>query len=726
MKKNPLVEKFGKEARWVNYRMEERGGRTTKVPYSIDGRMASSTEPADWSTYAAARKASDRVGIVFTPGMALLGVDIDKCLTGNKITHEQKEIIADLILEADTYTEVSPSGEGLHIMLALSSPLALSSNRKAPFEAYTSGRYFTYTGNHYGEPREVRTVDPAEALRLLAVIGYPWKKGNGADVLGEQAVQSDPGQPGPVGLSDSEVFEKIASSKSAEKVAALIAGDLSAHGGDASSADMALLSHLAFWTGRDAAQMERLWLASALGSRGKTQERRDYRDRSIAAAISTCKAAYEPHAPAEAPGFGDGIEFVYSLTARGDKRFIANTENFCRVLRHHPRFRGCFRYDIFRNAYEIFADGRWRGFEDNDAVTVQTSVSVVYSDLFGKAGKDMAYDAMVKVAKECAIDSAADFVNSLVWDGEARLDSWLSKTYGCPEDEYHRAVASNWMKGLVKRILNPGCKFDYVLVLEGEQGSRKSTSLAVLGGNWHVETAMSTESKDFFMQFQGKAIVEFSEGETLSRTEVKRMKAIITMQSDKYRPPYERSSQDFPRRCVFAMTTNQTEYLKDETGNRRWLPVALALPEANIDWLKANRGQLFAEAAHRVAVLGESVHEFPREATLAAQHSRRVEDPNMEAVVSWYFDKVSDDDRTLNGITVDRAYKEALHGGFMSKPITKFEQMAIASIFRDTLKLVRKELSRNGIRTSRWFAPEGAQKLDFEAETEYEAAVRNF
>ena len=197
---------------------------------------------------------------------------------------------------------------------------------------------------------------------------------------------------------------------------------------------------------------------------------------------------------------------------------------------------------------------------------------------------------------------------------------------------------------MVKRIVFPGCKFDYVLVLEGEQGIKKSMSLAVLGGNWHSETTMSTDNKDFFMQFAGKAIIEFSEGETLSRTEVKRMKAIITVQSDRYRVPFDRMTQDFPRRCVFAMTTNQSEYLKDETGNRRWLPVAVVAEEANIEWLQANRDQLFAEAYSRV-LAGEKIYEFPKEETERQQAARMIHDPNADLVAEWYYNELRIEER---------------------------------------------------------------------------------
>ncbi len=324
----------------------------------------------------------------------------------------------------------------------------------------------------------------------------------------------------------------------------------------------------------------------------------------------------------------------------------------------------------------------------------------------------MTYDAIIKVSKEHVYDSARDFITSVKWDETPRLASWLTTVYGAPNDKYHQAAGSNWLKGLVKRICEPGCKFDYVLVLEGEQGVRKSTSLAVLGGDWYVETTMSTDTKDFFMQFQGKAIIEFSEGETLNRTEVKRMKAIITTQFDKYRPPYGRISQDFPRRCVFAMTTNQDQYLKDETGNRRWLPVRVELPTANVEWLKDNREQLFAEAYHRLFTLNETVYEFPEEETRQAQNMRRISDPNTELIADWYCNKLNPEQREA-GITIDMVYKDALNGGFTSKAKTKWEEMSIANVLKNELNLIKRFSMRNGLRASFW-RPDPTKPMFFE------------
>lgn len=690
--KNVLVETFGKEKRWVNWRLETRKGKTTKLPYSINGKLASSTDPKTWATYAEASKKSENVGIVFTPAKDLLGIDIDHCLDGIEIKHAQKKAIKALLAAADTYAEISPSKTGLHLFFKLSAPLKLQANRHENFECYTEGRYFTVTNYPYGAIKDVRTITPQEATELLGILGYPWKKEQAPPTT--KNIETNP----TTGLmSDKEVLERMFASTNGKDVKALYDGNISAYGDDTSKADMALVSHLAFWCGKDHAQMERLWLSSTLGSREKTKEREDYRTRTINAAIDRCTEVFTP-------GWAKPEVRKLNLLTVGEgknKVVVLNMENIARVLRGHEDFKGKLRFDAFKNMVELDLDGNgWRELEDNDPVKLQAKISILFP-AFIKVTKVMVWDALVMVAKENTIDSAADYLKSLKWDGTNRLETWLHDTYGTQNDVYHRAVGSNWLKGMVKRLVEPGCKFDYVLVLEGKQDLKKSMSLNVLvGREWYVETTMSTDSKDFFMQFLGKALIEFSEGETLSRTETKRMKAIITMQSDRYRPSYGRASVDFPRRCVFAMTTNQEEYLKDETGNRRWLPVAVE-QVANVEWLAENREQLFAEAYHRVVELKETTWDFPKEETLAAQDARRIHDPNEESVITWYTTRLTSSQRE-NGITILEAHQSALNSGFGGK-MSRSDEMSMADMFKRVLKLERKRAMMSGVQANRWF-----------------------
>lgn len=394
---------------------------------------------------------------------------------------------------------------------------------------------------------------------------------------------------------------------------------------------------------------------------------------------------------------------------------IDNEENVYRTLKNDDELQGHFRENMFVGMVEsdFSLPGKWEVLQRADVIAVQMHLMRNYVH-FTRVGHGTVEDAITHYAKENRVSPPVEWMKNLEWDKTKRLDKWLCNVYGVEDSKYHRAVASNWMKGLVKRIVRPGCKFDYVLVLEGKQGIKKSTSLSVLGGDWHVETVFAPDNKDFFMLFSGKAIVEFSEGETLSRTEAKRLKAVITMQFDKYRPPYERAAKEFPRQCVFAMTTNQEQYLKDETGNRRWLPVACK-GDADLDWLRANRDQLFAEAYHRVIVKNETTYEFPEEETRIQQAMRETTDPREELIYNWYFTKLMKSQRE-EGITTREAYLYGVQGldkssAWGGKEMGKMEEMVIAALLKEKLFLEKRRMMETGQRFYKFYPTKESEAI---------------
>lgn len=265
---------------WVNHR--------AKVPYMPSGQNAKPNDPTTWSTYAevvATQDSFDGIGIVFTG--KLLGIDIDHCIVDGNVSAE----IAEFIEQAHTYTEISPSGTGLHLYLPLTEALVLEA-KKSPriedsgFECYTSGRYFTVTGNEWEKSYPLRTVTPDEALNILRLIGYPWSKQKRSEEKKNISMKG-------ISLEDEEVIKRMFSAKNGTAIKSLYDGDISVYGNDDSTADAALCSHLAFWTGKNPPQIERLWLASPLGQREKTTGRKDYRKRTIDFAVSNCKEIYK-------------------------------------------------------------------------------------------------------------------------------------------------------------------------------------------------------------------------------------------------------------------------------------------------------------------------------------------------------------------------------------------------------------------------------------------------
>lgn len=188
-----------------------------------------------------------------------------------------------------------------------------------------------------------------------------------------------------------------------------------------------------------------------------------------------------------------------------------------------------------------------------------------------------------------------DYLNNLEWDGIKRVDEWLLTYLGVPLNGYSSRVARWFLMGMVVRALRPGCKFDYCLVLEGDQGYKKSSALSVLGGEWFGDTDLDLHHKDSMSALRGKWLYEFSELGSLAKAEATKQKSFLSRQTDEFRPTYGTREVKAPRQLVFAGTTNDWEWNKDPTGGRRFWPVKV-MQQVDIVGLVEVRDQLFAEA----------------------------------------------------------------------------------------------------------------------------------
>ena len=216
---------------------------------------------------------------------------------------------------------------------------------------------------------------------------------------------------------------------------------------------------------------------------------------------------------------------------------------------------------------------------------------------------EVARQAALTVARDHSFHPVREYLEGLMWDGSPRLDSMLTTYFGVKESPYTMAVSACWPISAVARVFDPGCKADQVLILEGRQGSKKSTGLRTLGGSWFTDEIDAIGSKDAATQLQGVWIVELPELDAMSRSEVSRIKAFMSKSFDRFRPPYGKHAIRFERQCVFAGTVNHSDYLRDETGNRRFWPVRCSSAGGNadidIDGLKRDRDQIWAEAVAR-------------------------------------------------------------------------------------------------------------------------------
>ena len=247
---------------------------------------------------------------------------------------------------------------------------------------------------------------------------------------------------------------------------------------------------------------------------------------------------------------------------------------------------------------------------------------------------------MTVYASEKIRNEPKDWMMGLKWDGKPRVDAFFSTHLGCKLTPYHQAVSKNMWIAMVARIMSPGCKMDNMVVFEGRQGAYKSSMLkAIAGEDWFVEATDDINNKDFRMSLKGRLIVEVAELDSIKKngSSDETVKNILSISTDKFRPPYGEVPVDFPRTCIFIGTTNKDEYLTDTTGNRRIWPVEVA--SIDIEKIVADREQLFAEAVHRFNK-GESWWEIPSEEANAVMEKRMETDVWENIIVKAINDKV--------------------------------------------------------------------------------------
>lgn len=205
--------------------------------------------------------------------------------------------------------------------------------------------------------------------------------------------------------------------------------------------------------------------------------------------------------------------------------------------------------------------------------------------------------AIQMVSRENRYHPVREYLQNLKWDRRQRIDTVLEKILGVTDaTPLHKLMLRKWFISAVARGISPGSKVDTALVLVGQQGHRKSTFFSVLGGEWFNDSQIDIRNKDSMLQLAASWIYEWGEIEQITNArEASEVKAVLSSRKDLFRPPYERGVQAVPRGCVLVGTTNQAQFLNDETGSRRFWVIP-APTKINVEGLAAARDQLWAEA----------------------------------------------------------------------------------------------------------------------------------
>lgn len=405
-------------------------------------------------------------------------------------------------------------------------------------------------------------------------------------------------------------------------------------------------------------------------------------------------------------------------TAAGS--IISAFDNAATVMVHDPKWKEVLGFDAFAGRICVAEKKSAPWSEEVRANAVEAGAAWVDADndrlvdylgrSFGIAIKrESAFHVARLAAQRHTFHPVRDYLRGLVHDGVTRIDEWLISYAGAPDTTYVRRVSRYALMQAVARILRPGCKADYVLILEGEQGRGKSSLVEALSpeAEWVSDAPLSIGDKDTLLAMVGKWLIEIAEAAALLRYESEETKAFITKKVDRYRSPYGVITEDHPRQSVFIASINPSEgYLRDATGNRRHWPVPVE--RVDLDALRAIRDQLWAEA---VALVEAGERYWPDEsedALFADEQSIRQErDPwhdtiedalaeYNETTITWILTDVLDittierhDQKTKNRVA--KILTSTKWKSFDAKP--KGENRRTVRVYRRTANLVQNPKS---------------------------------
>lgn len=421
------------------------------------------------------------------------------------------------------------------------------------------------------------------------------------------------------------------------------------------------------------------------------------------------------------PGGGEPDDsWKDNLTRNRDHIVEGTLHNLMLIMENDERLMGMWWLNDSSNQVVLARDPVWRGgnrHEFIDSDTYELAAWLQHPDRYRmKCSDDMVLKAVIAVARRYRRHPIREFLGSLEWDGVPRVERMLVELFGAEDSDYCRRAAQCFMVSAVARVLwedpkapSLGAQVDFMLVLEGEQGKRKSSALrAIFGSEWFVETSESPSGNDFYQVIQGAWGVEIGEMDSFSKADVTSVKTAITRRVDKFRAPYERAPRAYRRECVFAGTTNEHQYLRDPTGGRRFLPVRTD-GEVLIERIAADREQLWAEA---VQMFRDGFQWWDLPADAAEQQAERYVGDSWEGrVEAWLEMRVAQErypsrlkfiaGNDVEWTTTDEILSHAigLDVGKHSKP----EQMRVAAILKTLGRVNHRKRWPGGGREPRWF-----------------------
>jgi len=565
-------------------------------------------------------------------------------------------------------------------------------------ESWTLSQVF-YLGRVVGSPYEFHSIGGAcvdDLDMVLEPIGKPRTAPPAPAVV-------QPARAWAAGELEAAVAAVRDSAAQDAKFQKLFAGDTEGYGSQ-SEADLAFLNLAAMHGARDQDVLDGLMRESAL-MRDKW-EREDYRERTLGLALNA--RSVEPAADEDF----EVIETPKAIVAVPDDRpplkfkqvkgqILPVIENIATALRSPDWCGFDLAFDTFRDEVMIAPRGtaEWRALSDEGTTQIM--------EAFGRArfrpiARETMRNTLSMVAKEHTFDSAILWLNGLTWDGKLRVERFLTDYCHAEDSAYTRAVSLYLWTALAGRILEPGCKADSVPILVGPQGAKKTTAARefVVDEDHFTTINLAERDETLSRRIRGRLVGEISELRGLGTRDLEAVKAFISATHEEWIPKFREFRTSFARRLVFVGTTNSQEFLSDETGNRRWLPVRVE--HIDIEAIRRDRLQLWAEGAAQWTAAGVAWQGV--EQLAPAEHSQYMISDSWDTLLDRWLDLGHIDDLGGTGpprrgtpFTMAEVMQEALN--LSTTQMTRANEMRVAKLLK--LKGMVVTVVREGSRTKR-------------------------
>lgn len=393
--------------------------------------------------------------------------------------------------------------------------------------------------------------------------------------------------------------------------------------------------------------------------------------------------------------------WIAGLEANRAGEYTSSANNINLILQNDQFLHKAFKFNTFDNKRYINKTMPWRivtktdYFKDVDYSGVRNYIECVY----GITASGKIDDALALEFERHSFHPIQEYIKSITWDHQNRIDTLLIDYFGAENNAYTRGAIRKTLCAAVARVFEPGIKFDLVLILSGPQGTYKSTFVKKLGMDWFSDTFSTVQGKEAFEQIQGAWLIEIGELAGLKKAEVETIKHFVSKREDSFRPAYGRVIETYKRQCVFIGTTNSSDFLRDATGNRRFMPIdvrtAFVTKSVVDDLTQYEVDQIWAEA-YQLYKANEALYLIGDEEIIAKEsQTSHTEMDERAGMIQEYLDKLY----PANWDEMDLFHRiKWLEDPLSEKGTVRKEAVCIAEIWTECLGKQRWDMTRYNTR----------------------------